>query len=611
MVERPNKKSRPTTVSEDMVIALADRGIADFYRARFDDSERRFSEALCFSKFESFNSAQVSFTSDSVSVPSPTKENQGTFDESQASTSCDGKQKQEYDEGMAVYVDVLRVHDLQQKEAITATLLYNVGQVNASRGRFKAAMTYFKRSLTICEQSPSQESTISLSTVKVLCNLGYYSYRLQANTEAQQYYRQALSFIQDFSLGKFVLAGCLNSLGIMLFHSRSDDCLEGAHAMLQQSLALYQSECGGTAMRTSEATVLNNIGRILYLRGEHSKAIQSYKTALEIRRASLGNTSIDTAATVFNLAQCYRSNPDTMNESMKCYVEFVQIVSSLPCRDILPDLAHGLRGIAEIHYERSEMKLALGFYEQAHHIQVKTHGPDSLQAAEMLSNIGLVQYQTGCYDAAFQSYQEALRIRRDSLGTDTHPDISSTLNSIGLVLFKRQEHAMSERCFAESLRIRRTLLGPNHREVAILWYNLATVQFELGEADIAIASYKEALRVEREALGADHPDVILTVQHLGQVYQQLGHLNEALQCFQEGLVIEKKNHSGDTMFAGKLLNQIGNVYLQQGNTAAMMTSFAEALQIYQGLKRPWSSLLIAGYIFYGLSKQHPPCAQVA
>jgi tetratricopeptide (TPR) repeat protein len=237
-VERPKKKAK-ATISEDIVTALADRGISDFYQGKFDDSELRFSEALCFSQFESFNSAQVAFTSDSVSLPSSPKENQGIVDESQASTSCDGKQKQEYDEGMTVYVDVVRVHNLQQKEAITATLLYNVGQANASRGHFRAAIIYFERSLTICEQSPSKDATISHTIVKVLCNLGYYSYRLQANIEAEQYYRQALSFIQDFSLGKFALAGCLNSLGITLFHSGSEACLEGAQAMLQQSLALH------------------------------------------------------------------------------------------------------------------------------------------------------------------------------------------------------------------------------------------------------------------------------------------------------------------------------------------------------------------------------------
>ena len=62
-----------------------------------------------------------------------------------------------------------------------------------------------------------------------------------------------------------------------------------------------------------------------------------------------------------------------------------------------------------------------------------------------------------------------------------------------------------------SLRIRRKILGANHRgDVAILWYNIATIFFEIGEDDEAMKCYKETLRVERHALGPDHHDVVLS-----------------------------------------------------------------------------------------------------
>lgn len=38
-------------------------------------------------------------------------------------------------------------------------------------------------------------------------------------------------------------------------------------------------------------------------------------------------------------------------------------------------------------------------------------------------------------------------------------------------------------CFADSLRVERKILGPNHREVAILWFEAATVYLEQGEGD--------------------------------------------------------------------------------------------------------------------------------
>jgi hypothetical protein len=45
------------------------------------------------------------------------------------------------------------------------------------------------------------------------------------------------------------------------------------------------------------------------------------------------------------------------------------------------------------------------------------------------------------------------------------------------------------------------ILGPDHRDVAILWYSIATLYLESGDDDRAINCYKETLRVERTALG--------------------------------------------------------------------------------------------------------------
>ena len=214
------------------------------------------------------------------------------------------------------------------------------------------------------------------------------------------------------------------------------------------------------------------------------------------------------------------------------------------------------------------------------------------------------------FEDAFESYQEALRLRREHFGTDDTPDIASTLNSIGLVLFKQSRFALARNCFSESLSIRTKLLGKDHRDCAILWYNLATIHFENGDDDIAIQMYKETLRVECTALGPDHPDVVLTLQHIGQVMQQVGKLEEALTYFHRALAVEQK-FKKDHVSIAKILNLIGNIQLQEGRVEEMMQSFTEASRILERRGSTWESLVIAGYNFYGLSKAHPKCALIA
>ena len=125
--------------------------------------------------------------------------------------------------------------------------------------------------------------------------------------------------------------------------------------------------------------------------------------------------------------------------------------------------------------------MALIAYKKVRDMQEKVFGPDAIQLAETSSSIGLMQYHMRNYNSSFDSYQSALRIRRQHFGTDDHPDIASTLNSIGLVLFKQDMFDLAKKCFTESLRIRSKLFGSDHRDVAILWYNIATIHFETGE----------------------------------------------------------------------------------------------------------------------------------
>ena len=207
-------------------------------------------------------------------------------------------------------------------------------------------------------------------------------------------------------------------------------------------------------------------------------------------------------------------------------------------------------------------------------IRLRAFGVDSIECAASLSSIGLMQYHLKAYDAAFDSYQAALRVRREFYGDDENPDVASTLNSIGLVLFKQEMYNLSRKCFMESLRIRKKVLGADHRDVAILWYNIATIYFETGQEEVAISLYKETLRVERAALGPDHPDVVLTLQHIGQVLQQQGDLPGALGYFREALAIEKKRGS-DQVAVAKILNLMGNIHLQEANVKEMMYCFIE------------------------------------
>jgi tetratricopeptide (TPR) repeat protein len=686
--ERPTKKMKPA-LPMDTVAILTDIGISKYQQGEHDKAEICFSQAL--------RRVDIPFLCNQVDskVVVSTNDMASHHDEHDSSAevgTANAQHRSEYDEGMRVYEDPLPVMEPFHPDLVASTLYYNIAQTYVRRGLYKEAKTWFHRSLDKCT---SISDAGSFQVVKILHCLGYCNYRTGKNKKDITYYEQALSFVSELQLGASHLAASLNCVGILHFNQHTSCSTDKAMHMFSQSLQLYRS-CESPNL-VSIATVLNNIGRVYYLRSEFKDALMIYEESLQLRKQLLGKDSVDVAATMYNIGQtCHQLG--RLDESLAHYADFLKIARSAFGPNSR-DVALVYKGIAEIYHERSDHKMALSYLNQAldtqrasrggkfskdvattlnklgnmcyemkdymsamRHYQEGLHvertvltpnhphiivtltniahiykqlgehtkalmtykkvrkiqakksecqGGDSIQIAETLSSIGLMQYHMRDFESAFDSYQEALRIRRQHLGTDDHPDIASTLNSIGLVLFKQDMFELAKKCFSESLRIRSKILGKDHRDVAIIWYNIATIHFETGEDDLAVQMYKEALRVERDALGADHPDVVLTLQHLGQVHQQLGHTEQALSFFKEALDIERQREETESRALGRILNLLGNLYLQLGKTSEMMKCYVEASRIYEGNRESGETLVIAGYNFYGLSKTNPPCAPIA
>lgn len=681
--DRPHKKMRQEATI-DAILLLTEIGITNYHLGHHSQAEQCFSQALC--------RVDATFLHDQNENMVPKRRTEHDDDATMPSATFQGSgggkvSRTEYDEGMRVYEDPLPLNDLSNSEKIMSTLHYNIGQTYARQGQYEKASSWFKKSLLVRNDSGDVRSLLVLKTLHCM---GYCCYRSGKDSRALQYYEKALSLVSEMGLsGTIHFAASLNCVGVLSFNKQGNN-KDLSMNMFVESLNIYKSLMSGSP--TAAATVLNNIGRVQYLRSDFAEAHATYEQSLMLRRKFLGADSIDVAATLYNIGQtCHQLGQ--LDASLAHYKEFVRIAKSTrgPANT---DLALVYKGIAEIYHEQTDLEMALHYFSQAlvaqqavqscstdvatslnklgnlcyemkdftaamkHYkngleiernilpanhpytiitltniahihkqlgehwraltaymsvvkMQVATFGGESIQVAETLSSIGLMQYHMCDYESSFGSYQEALRIRRHCYETDDHPDVASTLNSVGLVLFKQDLFDMAEKCFSESLRIRTKLFGKDHRDTAILWYNIATIHFETGEDDLAIQMYKETLRVERKSLGEGHPDVVLTLQHLGQVHQQLGQIEKALSYFNEALQIERTRKEPKSSSLGRILNLLGNGYLQLGRTEAMMRCFIEASRIYDADQSAGETLVIAGYTFYGLSKTNPPCAPVA
>jgi tetratricopeptide (TPR) repeat protein len=580
-VERPMKKIR-TVATVDTVAMLNDMGISNFSTGDYAAAQKCFSQALC--RFDvrflcSHIHSSLQRKSCESSKTSTIKLN--TFEVKETSdspvvdmlSSLDIDQRHEYDEGMRVYGEPLPIDSSTQAECIASVLFYNIAQTHSHRGEYETARRWFEQSL-----SESEETSDNLSydiIVNNLHNLGHCAYKVGQKTKAMQYYEKALSLILKLNLDNNCLAASLNCLGVLCFHRHTTGDMTKTLETFQQSLEIYRSSFESDPKAI--ATVLNNIGRIYYLRSEFKEALLVYKEALTIRRQALGDLSIDVAATVYNMGQTYHQLGD-LDKSMEHYRDFLIIAKSCFGSDTR-DIALVYKGIAEIHQEKSELKLALHYFTQALRSQRASVGNLYPEVAATLNKLGNLCYEMQDYVSAMKFYKEGLEVENAVLPS-SHAHIVITLTNIAHIYKHLGDYHRALRTYKRVMEMQSQTFGAESIKVAETLSSIGLMQYHIRDFEASFNSYQEALRIRREYHGADeHPDVASTLNSVGLVLFKQDMFELARKCFAESLRIRRKVLGENHRDVAILWYNIATIYFETGEDDLAIQYYKETLRI--------------------------------
>ena len=527
--------------------------------------------------------------------------------------------------------------------------VHNIGYCYFSMKNFEAALKYFHQaSQMLCNLhlSTTMMATVTYSSLGVVLfntnisdtkpslllfqkclqiytsNTGTYNntkqegtlwnnfgrvYYLEGDFEkaTECYERSLILRRKEFGIDSIDVAATYYNLGNV---NQKVQKLEQAIECYQEFLRIAELKLG---FKSKEVVVVYKcIGEILQKLKQPESALQQYEKAWELARRALMDDEREISA-ILNKAGNICFEIGKYDKALKYYTSGLQIENAYRTNYDKNSVIVTLTNIAQTYKQMGRMDMALDFYRQVYSIQINDSESKKLDIASTLSSIGLMLYHTEYYEKAFETYQEALQLRRDHHGSDDNIDIATTLNSIGLVLFKQGLFELCNECFSRCLQIRLKLFGPCHKDVAMVWYNLASVSFEIGDDETAIERYEEALRIEKASLGDDHQNIILTLVHLGQVKQQCGLLEDAIKVLSDALQIQQKQTKSDTAREARIYNLLGNCFLQRGDVSKMMDAYTSASRLLMIINRSNEPLTIKGYNIYGLSKLHPECAPVA
>ncbi len=153
--------------------------------------------------------------------------------------------------------------------------------------------------------------------------------------------------------------------------------------------------------------------------------------------------------------------------------------------------------------------------------------------AKLMDTIGGLYQSIGVYDRAQPLLEDALKLRRQTLGAE-HADVADSLHHLAGLVNKKGDFAGSETLYREALQLRRKLLGAEHLDVADSMDDLGKSLLDRGNLTEAEPLLREALALRRRRLGEEHKDVASSLHGLGRLLSNQGKFAEAADVVPAG-----------------------------------------------------------------------------
>jgi tetratricopeptide (TPR) repeat protein len=472
---------------------------------------------------------------------------------------------------------VAQTSDARKAEA--ARLLQQ-GNQQLQTSQFEAAKQSFQQALAIYREmgdSPNSDSFASRTGEgKALVYLGLAYFALQDYAKVIDYMEPGLAIAQainDPQLEKVarevlslaqqaqrLTANLLLQLGIQQLQTSK---FQAALQSYQQALAIYPK----VKDRQGEGKALGMMGLVYLSLQDYPKAIEYSQQCLAVAREVKDRDSEGKA--LGNMGLAYLGLKD-YPKAIEYSQQWLAIAKGIKDRD---SSAKALGNLGRIYLEQGDSAKAIEYFQQVLAIarqinnlqlveQFQTflqqaqsqNNPQKVQAQRLIEQ-GYQQRQAGQFEAALQSYQQALTIYqqiKDRQGEGL------ALANLGNAYNNRSDFAKAIEYLQQALKIVREI---NDRETeGRILSNLGVAYLNLKNYAKAIEYLQQGLAVARETKDP-------------QLEQQV----------QEWLQLAQGQSNPQKAEADRLIEQ-GNQQLRTGQFQAALQSFQQALNIYQQIK---------------------------
>ncbi|MGH7629997.1 MAG: protein kinase domain-containing protein [Gemmatimonadales bacterium] len=164
---------------------------------------------------------------------------------------------------------------------------------------------------------------------------------------------------------------------------------------------------------------------------------------------------------------------------------------------------------------------------------------DPREFASTLGALGAVLLERGELEGAERAYQEALALRRNTLGA-RHSDVARTLNGLAAVRLAQRRFPEAEALSRSALTIDRRQTGDSRVDVAESLRGVARARLAAGDYAEAARLFAEALSLLREGLPEEHRDIAGTTLDLATALRGKGEIAVADSLLRYGLALQRR-----------------------------------------------------------------------
>ena len=225
--------------------------------------------------------------------------------------------------------------------------------------------------------------------------------------------------------------------------------------------------------------------------------------------------------------------------------------------------------LLEMEFARYKELVADGIFDEADSVAkrvielaIRTSGPDSMETARALSNLGTVQFRTGQYESAAQNYESAISIIEE-VEDRLHTSLINPLRGLGASQMAAGRPDLASQTYSRGVHITHVNEGPHNMGQVELLESLAESQLRMGLVDEAKTVHENIYSLNLRFFRSNPLDMVPSLMRRARWQNRTGYILDERSTYRHVIRIIEQSTSKDDVRLIPPLTRLGNSFFYQ------------------------------------------------